>query len=119
VIRSYPTLADVRQAQPRLANVADPQVEDALTAAIELVEFATRKCWDRYCPSGLRIAIGVLACDVATAGFSRVPDRATSVTNDTGTYTIARGDASKGRWTGLEAVDMVLRAHRVEPAQIG
>lgn len=118
-----PTASEIRASRKRLAdnpNISDAEIELALSASVDFFEWACRRPFDRWTPPGIRIALGIMVEDLVVAQGSRIPDRATSVTSPDGsTYTIARGDASKGRFSGLESIDQVLRMYRIEPPQIG
>lgn len=118
-----PTAAEIRASRRRLAanpNITDAEIQLALQASVDFFEWACRRPFDRVTPPGIRIALGIMVEDLVTNQTSKVPDRATSVTTPDGSsYSIARGDAAKGRFTGLESIDQVLRQYRIEPSQIG
>ena len=115
----YPTSAELREHRPRLAQVADDVLGSALDAAIEITELACRRTFDRVTPASIRLAVEIIAEDLATKATSRVPDRATMVITDQGSYQLGRANPAAGRWTGIDTVDAILAAHRIDPLAIG
>ncbi len=119
----YPTLADLRL-RADTAGLTDDALSTGLRVAIETVESACGRTFGNTIdpatglirvvetPSSIAMVVSGLASYNAANLWSRVPDRATSVTTDMGVVNISMPDASKGRFTGIPDYDTILTRFR-------
>lgn len=115
----YPDATTVKAQRQRLREVDIEVISRALAAAIEIAEAFCNRSFDRVCPVAVSDALSVMVEDRIAGQYSRVPDRATSVITDTGSYSVGQANWGRDRPTGLGDVDATLNAFRIDPPQIG
>lgn len=116
---TYDTASEVKARRPRLADTPLDAVARALASSIAYAEQYCRTTFDRVTPEPIQDAIDVMVEDRIMSQYSRVPDRATAVITDSGSYTLGSANWVQGRPTGLAGVDATLNAYRVPLPQIG
>ncbi len=128
---AYPSLVDLR-GRPDAAGLSDEALRDGLAVAVETVELYCRRGFGDSVdpttgtvvvpvatPAGIRLVVAGLAVYIAGQLWSRVPDRATSITTDMGVVQLSQPDSAKGRPTGIPDFDAVLNSYKIPLPEIG